>query len=464
MGHKTTGANGTTVSDARDTNPTSSPATGRQSSALTNFGWLSAGVFASRILQFVITVYLGRILLVEAFGLFKFVQAFLWFGVILTDFGLSTIGTREVAQSPRRLRTLSTVILASRLAVFAIEMLLIVAVPAALGVGAQLHWLFIFSFLSLLAYAINTDWIFRGFERMAYVAAWEALPRVIWLAGLALFVRGPEDLLKVPLLRFAGEIVTAAALLTVTWVRYPQGRPARAALHPLNVKILAQQAAPIGVAALLAQVYYNFDTILLGVIKDEETVGQYGAAYLVVTLLLTGAFLLAATYQPILARTFATDRTGMVGHLRRLTAAALLLGVLVPAAVAATAGPIVRILFGEEFAPAARPLVVLTASLPFAYLGMAYGTALVAAGMQRRMMVATAAGAAVNVAVNLLLIPPMGMMGAAIATVISYAVAWALQWRYVHSGIGRTELLPLGAVVEAMREVPETVRRMRGGK
>lgn len=452
------------MSDIRDTNTTSIPAPSGRGSALASFSWLSAGVIASRILQFAITVYLGRVLLVESFGLFKFAQAFLWFGVILTDFGLSTIGTREVAQSPRRLRTLSTVILASRLAVFAIEMLLIVAVPAALGVETQLHWLLIFSFLSLLAYAINTDWIFRGFERMGYVAAWEALPRVIWLAGLVLFVRSPEDLLKVPLLRFAGEIVTTAALLAIAWVRYPQSRPARAVLHPLNIRILTQQAAPVGVAALLAQVYYNFDTILLGVLKDSETVGQYGAAYLVVTLLLTGAFLLAATYQPILARTFAADRAGLARHLRRLTAAALLLGVLVPAGVALAAGPIIRILFGEEFAPAAGPLIVLTASLPFAYLGMAYGTALVAAGLQRHMMVATAIGAVVNVVANLLLIPPLGMMGAAIVTVISYAAAWAIQWWYVHSRIGRTELVPLRAVIEAMREVPEMVRRMRGGK
>jgi O-antigen/teichoic acid export membrane protein len=403
----------------------------RTGGALANFGWLGAGVIASRLLQFVVTIYLTRVLLVEAFGLFNFVQAFLWFGVILTDFGLSTIGTREVAQSPRRLRTLSTVILALRLAVFAVEMLLIVAVPAGLHVGAELYWLFVFSFLSLLAYAINTDWIFRGFERMEYVAAWEALPRVIWLAGLVLFVHSPQDLLKVPLLRFAGEIVTTIALLAIACVRYPQSRPARAVLHPLNIKILVQQAAPVGMAALLAQVYYNFDTILLGLLKDAETVGQYSAAYRVVTLLLTGAFLLAATYQPILARTFAADRTGFGQHLRRLSAAALLLGAVLPAVVALAASPIVRILFGGRFAPAAAPLIVLMGSMPFAYLGMAYGTALVAAGMQRHMMIATAAGAAVNVATNLLLIPPLGMMGAAIATVISYVAAWAIQWWYV---------------------------------
>jgi O-antigen/teichoic acid export membrane protein len=422
--------NDNAVNDAPSPNQSSDTQVARRGH-LASFGWLGAGMLVSRALQFVVTIYLTRVLLVDAFGLFSFVQAFLWFGVILTDFGLSTIGTRDLAQSPRRLRTLSTVILALRLAIFAVEMLLILVVPAGPHVGPNLYWLFVFSFLSLLAYAITTDWIFRGFERMEYVAAWEALPRVIWLAGLVLFVHGPQDLLMVPLLRFVGEIVTAGALLAIAWARYPQSRPVRAVLHPLNIKILVQQAAPVVVAALLGQVYYNVDTILLGILKDAGTVGHYSAAYRVVTLLLTGAFLLAATYQPILARTFATDRAGFAQHLRRLSAAALLLGVVLPAVVALAASPIVRILFGGRFAPAAGPLVVLMGSMPFAYLGMAYGTALVAAGMQRHMMIATAAGAAVNVAANLLLIPPFGMMGAAIATVVSYAAAWAIQWRYV---------------------------------
>ena len=42
-------------------------------------------------------------------------------------------------------------------------------------------------------------------------------------------------------------------------------------------------------------------------------------------------------------------------------------------------------------------------------------------------MVTAAVGAAVNIALNLALIPAMGAMGAAIATVISYAVVFAVR-------------------------------------
>lgn len=415
------------------------PATPARRSVLANFSWLGLGVTASRLLQFAIVIYLTRILGDAAFGKFSFVQAFLWFGVILSDFGLSQIGTREVAKNPRRMRTLASIVTLGRLAVFVAEMLLILTIPLLLGTNSQLHWLFIYSFLSLLAYAVNTDWIFRGLEKMEYVAIWESLPRLIWLIGALLFVRSPDDLLKVPLLRLVGELVTSALLVATSWRRYPNSRPSLSLLHPLNIKILVKEAAPIGLAALLAQVYYNFDAILLGILKTDAIVGQYSAAYRIVTLLMTGAFLLGTTYQPVLARLFAADREGFARHLRRLVAASLLLGITLPVIVAIGAQPMVRLLYGRAFDPAAVPLAILMASMPFAYLGIAYTTALVAAGLQRQMMIATAIGAGTNVLANILLIPPFGMTGAAIATVLSYAIAWAIQWWYVRGLGGRGE-------------------------
>lgn len=420
--------------EMKESNPSPSSTSGSESvrrGVLANFSWLSAGLAASRLLQLAVIVYLARVLGDAAFGRFSFVQAFLWFGVIVSDFGLSQIATRELARSPRRLRTLSSIVLFGRLAVFLAEMLLIVGLLPILHTGWQLFWLFVFSFASLLPYAINTEWVFRGYERMEYVALWEVLPRVIWLGGSVLFVHTPDDLLRVPLLRLAGELVTTGLLLAVAWRGYPNSRPSLSLLHPLNIKILVKEAAPVGMAALLAQVYYNFDTILLKAFKSDALVGQYSAAYRLVTLLMTGTFLLAATYQPVLARCYGSDRPAFARHLRRLISTSFLFGITLPAVVAIGAVPIIRVLYGQTFAPAALPLAILMASMPFAYLATACTTALVAAGLQKQMMVATAIGAGCNIAANLVLIPTQGMTGAAIATVLSYAIACAVQWWYL---------------------------------
>jgi O-antigen/teichoic acid export membrane protein len=433
-------------------NPTPPPIS-TPSGVLRSFSWLGAGVLLSRLLQFVTIVYLTRVLGDAAFGRFAFATAFVWYGVIGVDFGLGTIGTREVARRPDRLPPLARSIIALRLLVFAAEMILLLCVLSALRVDLQTHRLFVYSFLSLLAYAINPDWIFRGIERMQYVAVWEALPRAIWLAASIALVHSQADLTRVPLARAGGEIAVTMLLLAIAWHLRPGSRPKLGLPDIRAARSLIVEAAPIGLAALLGQIYYGFDTILLGVLRTDQAVGQYSAAYRIVTLLLTGSFLLAATYQPVLARTFAADRTAFAHHLRRLSGCALLAGVVLPAIVAIGAVPIVRLLYGRAFVPAAVPLAILMGSVPFACLGAACSTALVAAGRQKQMLIGTAVGAIGNIAMNVLLIPPLGMVGAAIATVLSYAAAWAVQWWYVQHRVGRIEPIPMQAASEMISGV-----------
>ena len=68
---------------------------------------------------------------------------------------------------------------------------------------------------------------------------------------------------------------------------------------------------------------------------------------------------------------------------------------------------------------------------PLAFAAVAFGAYIVVAigvGRARRTQfnwVVTGAAAAVNVALNLILIPPYGMMGAAVATIAAYATMFA---------------------------------------
>ncbi len=119
-----------------------------------------------------------------------------------------------------------------------------------------------------------------------------------------------------------------------------------------------------------------------------------------------------------------------------------------------------RILYGSQYAPSAVPLAILMASVPFAYLGAACGTALVAAGQQKWLLAGTAAAAVSNTVINLLLIPPLGMVGAAVATVVAYAAAWVIQWWYVHTRICPTSPVPVGALIETLCEAPGVLRRL----
>ena len=90
------------------------------------------------------------------------------------------------------------------------------------------------------------------------------------------------------------------------------------------------------------------------------------------------------------------------------------------AIVISIGSPFIYQLFKPEFASAAPVLAVHVWGSLFVFLGVASGQFLIAEGFNKLTFIRTGFGAIVNIALNFLLIPTMGMMGTAIATVIAY--------------------------------------------
>jgi PST family polysaccharide transporter len=85
---------------------------------------------------------------------------------------------------------------------------------------------------------------------------------------------------------------------------------------------------------------------------------------------------------------------------------------------------IVHVLYGKQFLPAAPLLAVLIWSEIAVFFATVVGNVMVVKNQQNLLPIPTLAGAAINVALNLVLIPKYAAMGAACATLISYTVAW----------------------------------------
>ena len=83
----------------------------------------------------------------------------------------------------------------------------------------------------------------------------------------------------------------------------------------------------------------------------------------------------------------------------------------------------VHILFGADYADAGPVLAVHIWSTLFVFIGVAQGPWTLNEGLMKLALIRTALGAIANVAMNILLIPAYGPLGAALATVVSYALS-----------------------------------------
>jgi PST family polysaccharide transporter len=172
---------------------------------------------------------------------------------------------------------------------------------------------------------------------------------------------------------------------------------------------------------LLGLILFNFNLVLIGVVRSRAEAGLYSAAY---TLIAFGANLIVAfahTVMPTLAR-LDSDLAQRDAVFQRSVLQAF--AVALPAGVGAAliADQIIATVFGAQFAGAIPALRILAWYLPLAAIRELPVVALIAAGQERALLRVNTHTAIVNVLLALGAVPAFGLVGAATATAVSEVV------------------------------------------
>jgi len=211
-----------------------------------------------------------------------------------------------------------------------------------------------------------------------------------------------------------GSIVQALAALKI-FGRWP--RPSRKRLRPL-VKL----GVPLGLAGALVISYARIDQVIVFAVAGSRQAGLYGAVYNILEQAHFVPISILTTLSPVLAAAWPADRARLL-RTARLTAELLAIasfGALAFAIVAS--GPVVRLIFGAEFAAAAPALPVLGGAFLLICFGYLNGNLMVVLGLQRRLLRVSLMALVVNLIGNAILVPLVGFMGAAAMTVVTEVV------------------------------------------
>jgi len=225
--------------------------------------------------------------------------------------------------------------------------------------------------------------------------------------------------------------LSITAIVSLFLVRQIEG-PIRMSFDKMTAKALFMASLPLGLTLLFNQVYFRIDSFVLALTRSTSEVGFYGLAYKMFELpIVIPTFFLNSVYPLLLV-----EQTPNFKKILRKSFFVLLIISLLLLVVFWFAAPLL-IYIRPEFAESIPLLRVLTLGLPFFFLSSLVMWALIALGKQIVLALIYGSLMAITIALDVLVIPTFGAIGAAWITVGSEAlvliISGAVLQRYLRN-------------------------------
>lgn len=172
-------------------------------------------------------------------------------------------------------------------------------------------------------------------------------------------------------------------------------------------------------SAMMVTIFQNTDHIMLNFISGDAENGFYTAA---ITCACVCQFIYTAivdSMRPVILSYKKTDTAQYEKNISRLYCVTVYLSLCQALGFTVFARLIVYILYGAEYMEAAPVLQVLVWYVAFAYMGSVRNIWILAEGKQSILWKINLLGALMNIGINILLIPSIGAIGAATASLIT---------------------------------------------
>ncbi len=379
--------------------------------------WLIGGKLVYKLVAFLVGVAVARYLGPADYGLLGYAGAFTTFFFSLATLGIHSVIVKRLVEAPEKGgAVLGTVLLLqgissllSILIILGLVLLLDRGEPLTVAVVLLNSLGLFFQMLDVMQYWFQS----RLESRYAAIAmTLSYLITSVYKLWLILSAKG--------VLWFAAAIsidhLLAAVILFALYI-HKKGPKLRVSCAV--AKELLQSSYPFILSGLMVAVYGATDKWMLKQLLSEEAVGYYGTA-----LSLSGAwvFVLAAiidSMKPDIMRLSGTDRAAYEKKNIALYRIVFYLSLPMGLFITVFAEQGIRFLYGESYSAAVAPLRIVAWYVAFSHLGVARDIWVICEGLQRHLPKLYIGSAVINVMLNILLIPPLGAVGAAAATLIT---------------------------------------------
>ncbi len=405
-----------------------------QSYAITrNAGFLVGGQILSNLITFPVGVIIARRVGVQAYGEYSVALALVGVASGFFLMGLDMTTVRETARFPQLSKNSwgSVVVLSAIWSALLVIVLQVISIM--LGYSEQVRLLLWFVGFSSASAALSnlTRALFRGLEKMEL----DAISRIAESALALVCTIFIAFFSKATIITFAVSLcmaqIATLAIVLYLGIRLVCGQSKEFFSAHRGIQMILT-SLPIGFFGLITGIYYRLDGVLLTIWRQEREVGLYNIAYGLSIVWLPISINLARAVVPKLSQFFLKrDKTDFRLLMRTGLNFSLLGGVSIALILYFLPHQIISLLYGDEYVSAAQALRILGGVAAVNFVSTYLLNVLVACDKQKVLPQVALIGLVVMFCFSIVLIPRLGIVGAAISALLRELAMLVLYVYYV---------------------------------
>ncbi len=414
-----------------------------------NTSWLMGEKIFRMVVGLFVGIWIARYLGPEQFGLFSYAQSFVGLFTAIATLGLDGIIVRElVKDDTKRDALLGTAFVLKLIGAFAVLGVLLAAVQFTSNDA----------YTNTLVFIIASATIFQSFNVIDFFFQSKVLSRYVVYANvislaLSSAIKIGLILYEAPLVAFAWMVAFDSLVLALGFAYYYMCNRHTFGAWQFKADIarsLLKDSWPLILSGMVIALYMKIDQVMIQEMLGSEAVGQYAAAVRLSEAWYFIPTMISASLFPAIINAKKQSEALYYERLQRLYDLMVWVAIAIAIPTTFIGDWLVTLLYGAAYAQAGAVLAVHIWAGVFVFLGVASSKWFIAENLQKYSFYRTAAGALINVVLNLLLIPKYGILGAAVATLVSQAVASYL-FNFFHAKLRSTFIMQTSSLFFVFR-------------
>ena len=268
---------------------------------------------------------------------------------------------------------------------------------------------------------INVDWFFNGLEEFRLTVARKTLIKVVVSFCIFLFVKNEDDLLLYTLIISLGEFFSSLFLF-----RYVFDYVSFCKVPIKSIFRDYRSIVALFIPIIATSMYRYLDKVLLGIFGKMSDVGQFDYAEKIIMISLGCLTALGTVMLPKMSNLIANNNEEVVSdYLIKSMKFAMFISCGIMCGMASLGEQLAVTYFGSQYVDCGKIIRYLSITvLPIAWANVIRTQYLIPNSKDKEYISSVVIGGFINILLNIVLIPIIGLNGAIIATLVAeFAVA-----------------------------------------